>query len=53
MIQMTLESIEEYDSEAALKDSRSDFLSYLQQQHEKSKDSMTQRDMVNHLMSNL
>jgi len=50
---MTLESIEEYDTEAAYKDSRSDFLAYLQQQREKSKSAMTHRDMVNHLMNNL
>jgi hypothetical protein len=50
---MTLESIKEYDHEAAYKDSRSDFLAYLQQQCEKSESAMTRREVVNHLMNNL
>jgi hypothetical protein len=50
---MTLDSIAEYDHEAAQKDSRSDFLAYLQQQCEKSESPMTRRDVINHLMNNL
>jgi hypothetical protein len=50
---MTLDSIADYDIEAAYTDSRANFLAYLQQQREMSKSSMTHRDMVNHLTSNL
>lgn len=50
---MILDSMEEYDAEAAHKDSRADFLAYLQQQHEKSRSNMTRRDMLNHLENNL
>lgn len=50
---MVLNSIEEYDTEPTDGSGREDFLAYLQQQKEKHGDGMSNRDIVNHLMSNL
>jgi hypothetical protein len=49
---MVNESIRDYDSEAAQKDGRSDFLSYYQQQLKMSKE-FTPSDMQLNLMGNL